>query len=54
MAKHVNTKLAQAVNARQTRVAAALRAVFREWAHSTAKKLSRVFDAKVNKAVQST
>ena len=47
MAKHVHTKLAQAVDVRQKVVAAALRAVFAEWARSISKKLSRKFGEKV-------
>jgi hypothetical protein len=49
MAKHVHTKLAAAVEARQKVVAASLRAVFAEWARSIAKKLSRKFGEKVKK-----
>ena len=41
MAKHVHTKLAAAVDARQGKVAAALRAVFAEWARSIAKRIAR-------------
>ena len=52
MAKHVHTKLAAAVDARQGKVAAALRWVFAEWAHSVAKKLSRKFAEKVPVSVK--
>ena len=41
MARHVHTKLAQAVEARQGKVSARLLAVLREWARSIAKKVSR-------------
>jgi hypothetical protein len=52
MAKHQHTKLAQAVEDRQDKVAASLRALFAEWARSLGKKVARLLSEKVGKVAK--